>query len=300
MIKLQERSADESRTLQMPDDHHRNRKSDRASEKIGYTISGLSRMIASIEKELGLSLLIRSRDGVRPTPECEALLPSLKNFILSGEICLQTAAAIGGGAIGTVKIGMAYSALYRPMVQVIGKFHKKYPKVKTEIINGNSSELMKSLTAREIDLCVISQREGACLWHPLFNDPLLAWIPEDHPLAQGDSAPIESLEGAAYIDIFPGLDSDNKRLFDRYHINPDIRFTTYDSRAAQAMVASGLGCALNNALNTPKPGNGLAVLPLDPPQTVAIGIASAKSPTPATETFLKFLLADTADFSEDR
>ena len=40
-----------------------------AATTLGYSISGISRMIHSLEKELGLSLLERSRDGVVPTPE---------------------------------------------------------------------------------------------------------------------------------------------------------------------------------------------------------------------------------------
>lgn len=36
-----------------------------AAKKLGYTPSGVSRIIESMEKELGFPLLIRSHDGVR-------------------------------------------------------------------------------------------------------------------------------------------------------------------------------------------------------------------------------------------
>lgn len=46
-----------------------------AAEALGYTPSGVSRLVASLEAELGLPLLVRGKGGVTPTPECEALRP---------------------------------------------------------------------------------------------------------------------------------------------------------------------------------------------------------------------------------
>lgn len=40
-----------------------------ASRRLGYTPSGVSRIIESLEKEMGFPLFIRSHDGVRPTTE---------------------------------------------------------------------------------------------------------------------------------------------------------------------------------------------------------------------------------------
>lgn len=42
-----------------------------AAEKLGYTPSGVSRMIASMEQDAGFPLLIRSRRGIVPTAECK-------------------------------------------------------------------------------------------------------------------------------------------------------------------------------------------------------------------------------------
>ena len=50
----------------------------RAAEKLGYTQSGLSYTIKALEAELGFPLLIRSRTGVRPTADCQRILPLLR------------------------------------------------------------------------------------------------------------------------------------------------------------------------------------------------------------------------------
>ncbi len=46
-----------------------------AAEALQYTPSGVSRMVAALEEETGVPLLLREHSGVRPTKECEKLRP---------------------------------------------------------------------------------------------------------------------------------------------------------------------------------------------------------------------------------
>ena len=45
------------------------------AEEMGFTVSGISRSVATLEKELGFALLHRAKSGVQPTEECRQLLP---------------------------------------------------------------------------------------------------------------------------------------------------------------------------------------------------------------------------------
>lgn len=45
-----------------------------AAAQSNYTISGISRMIANLEQEVGFPLLVRNNRGVGPTDECELML----------------------------------------------------------------------------------------------------------------------------------------------------------------------------------------------------------------------------------
>ena len=49
----------------------------KAAEILGYTQPALSQMITSLEKETGITLLYRSRYGIRLTPEGERLFPTI-------------------------------------------------------------------------------------------------------------------------------------------------------------------------------------------------------------------------------
>ena len=76
----------------------------RAAEQLGYTQSGLSYVIKALEAELGFPLLVRSRAGVRPTDECQRILPLLRELDRKSRQLEQEAADIRGLAVGNVFI----------------------------------------------------------------------------------------------------------------------------------------------------------------------------------------------------
>lgn len=67
-----------------------------AAEAMGYTISGVSRMMAALESEIGFPLLRRGREGVAPTNGCLRLLPSLREMVAQAEQCRQMAGELRG------------------------------------------------------------------------------------------------------------------------------------------------------------------------------------------------------------
>ena len=73
-----------------------------AAEALQYTPSGVSRMVAALEEETGVPLLLREHSGVCPTKECEKLLPAIRDLLHAGESCAQLSAQLRGLDIGTV------------------------------------------------------------------------------------------------------------------------------------------------------------------------------------------------------
>ena len=53
----------------------------KAAEVLGYTQSGLTHMMNSLEKEVGFTLLERGRSGVRLTEEGERIAPAVREFL---------------------------------------------------------------------------------------------------------------------------------------------------------------------------------------------------------------------------
>jgi len=263
-----------------------------AAEQLGYTPSGISRMMAALEQEVGFPLLARSRAGVTPTQACVRLMPVIKELAQWGERLTQLSAEICGLKTGEISVGTAYGIYYGWLSKLIAAFTSQYPGIKVCILEGTSSELSKALDELRADFCIISQREGLHDWIPVREDEIMAWLPPEHPMASGIVFPLEAYAVEPFIDIYPGQETDNSGVFKRNGILPNTRFTTIDINAAHALVEAGLGVSMVNGLIATHWEGRVVKLPLDPPQTVEIGIAVPQKAamSPAAKYFLEFAL----------
>ena len=55
----------------------------RAAEVLGYTQSGLTHMMNSLEKDIGFTVLVRGRSGVQLTPAGQRPLPLVRDCLAS-------------------------------------------------------------------------------------------------------------------------------------------------------------------------------------------------------------------------
>ena len=259
-----------------------------AGEELGYTPSGISRMMAALEAEHGFPLLVRRRDGVVPTGGCVELLPAIRELLFAGDKLGQLSAQIRGTDTGTVTIGLAYHTWYSWLSGVAEAFSKAYPGIQIRYSSAYTMELLRQLEEREVDMCIISRRSGDHGWIPLCRDPLMAMIPPGHTLAQEETVPLDAFRTEPFIEMYSGIETDNANVFARYGIRPNISYSIADVHAAYSMVEAGLGISMNNALNSRLWAGNVKFLPLDPPQLVEIGIATDPAMSPAAQRFLEF------------
>ena len=263
----------------------------RAADRLGYTPSGISRMIAALEEDVGFPLLYRGRSGVSATGECEALLPALRQMVYQAESCRQTAAALRGLEQGSITVGANYRFYARQLAQLMARFREKHPGIAFQTIEGTSTTLVTALQEHRADLCIISRREGPHQWLPLRQDQMMVMLSPQHPLA-ADAVPIRRLETESYIEIYPGRETDNSRILAENGVCTGNRFAgVEDDFSAMAMVEAGLGIALVNALIAGTLNGNVVFRPLDPPQYVEVGIATPPSEimSPAARRFLNFV-----------
>ena len=250
-----------------------------AAEALGYTPSGVSRLVASLEAELGLPLLVRGKGGVTPTAELASL----------GRACRDEAAAVRGLEAGTLTVGSAYRPLYRALASTIAAFSAEHPGIQVRIEHANSSTLAAGMAQRAIDFSLMSRREIDCRWTPLSHDAMVAVLPPDHPLAKADAFPIERLLDEPFVELYPGENCDNSRTLATAGIRPRAAYAVHDTSAAFALVEAGLGIALMNDIYARTAEAEVAVVPLAPARIVEIGIAAPPGrPSPALAAFEAF------------
>ena len=265
-----------------------------AAEELGYTPSGMSRMMAALEKEVGLPLLVRSRSGVAPTRACRDLLPAFREVVRSGDRLRLAADELKGVLRGEVQVATAYSVFFKPLANLAHRFSDLYPGVKIGIREGRSSLLMRDIEEQKLDFCIISRRDGDCEWIPLFDDEMVAWLPPRHPGVKAERYPLKELETDAYIQFYPGEETDSELACRKHGVTPDLRYTAADSFAAYEMVEAGLGVALQNGLFDGLWSGEVVSRHLSPPVIVPIGVAVPKREviSPAARRFRDFAAAE--------
>lgn len=264
----------------------------RAAERLNYTPSGVSQLVGALEAEFGFALLYRDKRGVRLTPCGEQLLPAVRDFLQQEQRLHQLAAEINGLSVGSVTIASYSSIATHWLPAVIRAFQADYPHIRIRLIEGVRPEVCRWLDTKEADVGFLSDAEpmDGYEWIPLAEDRMIAVLPPDHPLAGAAAYPLKNCPTERFIMPSLGRDADVANMFARNGIEPDIRFSTLENFAAMSMIEQGLGMSIMNELITKTCACNVVKLPLDPPQSITLGvaIASADKAPPAVRRFLEY------------
>ncbi len=127
-------------------------------------------------------------------------------------------------------------------------------------------------------------------WMPLAEDPMVAVLPKDHPLANEETFPIEACKNEAFIMPGRGQDIDTLKLLNDYNIHPNVIFDTIENTSTMAMIEQGLGISIMNSLVTKRTNFDIACIPVEPASSITLGIAcpSLASASPAARHFVEF------------
>lgn len=264
-----------------------------AADAMGYTISGISRMMAALESEVGFPLLRRGREGVTPTNECLRLLPSLREMVAQAEQCRQMAGELRGVMSGTIAIGTFSSVATHWLPNMICAFQKDYPNIDFEILMGDYPEIEQWILQGRADygfLHLPTRPELKVM--ELARDELMAVLPEEHPLARQESVPVAALAEQPFIllDKAGNRDREVMQVFEQAGAAPRVRFTTLDDYAVMSMVEHGLGVSILSRLVLKGRSDDVLALPLDPPAVRELGVATLprKDLRPIAKKFLQF------------
>ncbi|MGM9619793.1 MAG: LysR family transcriptional regulator [Oscillospiraceae bacterium] len=264
----------------------------RAAEKLHYTQPGISHMILSLEEEFGFPLLVRGKNGVSPTAEAEKLLVYLRQIVNGEEKLQETVQRIHGLDVGTIRIGCFYSLSIHLLPSVVAEFTDTYPGIELQLYVGEHGELTRWLHEGQIDLAFMSLPVPEDVrFLPLFDDPIYAVLPADHPLAKQEYVRPAELVRYPFIMQYSGSDEDVNRVLMGEKLQANVRFRVRGDEAIQSMVAKNLGVTLAPELVLYRMPEGLALRPLQPEYHRTLGIAfpPGGGTAPAMKRLVRFV-----------
>ena len=176
--------------------------------QLGYTQSGLTHMMNSLEKDIGFTVLVRGRSGVQLTPAGQRIFPLVQDCLAGSAALEREIALINSHKEDSVRVA-AYESIARHWLpEVIQQFRREHPDVTVDIQMGSVDEVYRWVLEDRVDMCFASRQEyGALEWTPLRDDELLAILPPDYPDG-GDAFPVEFFNGQEFLMPSMGFDKD--------------------------------------------------------------------------------------------
>ncbi|MGN1277814.1 MAG: LysR substrate-binding domain-containing protein [Floccifex sp.] len=244
--------------------------------ELGYSISGVSRIISSLEKEIGFTLLERTNSGVIASEKCRILLPHIKKFIEAGNQIIEQVQQNLNLPL-KIRIGVAHLRIYSWLNQILYQYQKEHKQIDVTLSYGTSTTLAKKVESGDLHFAIITKREGDFLWHPLWMDEAVAWVPVCSSLSKFENISLSVFEEESCVFPFYNEETDYSRIFQKYNIKPNLQIMTSDEYATYSVVESGLGISVNFRHSSLLPNEKVAVKSLNPSIDLPIGISYQKN-----------------------
>ena len=248
----------------------------KAAESLNYTQSGMTHMMNALEKELGVTLLRRGRNGVSLTPDGARLLPKITAFVEAAAALETELDELKGSRSAHIRVGAYSSMAQHWLPEIVRRFRQEVPDTSVELRMASMEENYAMLHAGELDCAFVSYQSGEftgdLAWIPLHNDELVAVLPENYPI-RGALFSVSDFSGQEFLMPSSGFDRDIRPVFTRNHVRPKVRVTDLDDPAIISMVEHGLGLSLLSELVMRGRHDRVLALPLTPPAYRELGIA---------------------------
>lgn len=247
----------------------------KAAEVLGYTQSGLTHMMNSLEKEVGFTLLERGRSGVRLTEEGERIAPAVREFLQANARLDSVIEQVASSRTEIIRVSAYASIAMHWLPGIIQRFREECPDVDVDIRMADHVDVPYELLAQgKMDAILVSpQDEGQYEWVHLADDPMFAVLPRDFDTQGMTAFPLAAFEARDFIMPSQGFDKDIMRIFNRIGVKPHILPTWVDDPTVISMVSHGLGVSMMTELTVRGRTDGVKLLPVEPASSRELGLA---------------------------
>lgn len=244
-----------------------------AATNLGYTPSAVSQHVAALQRETGLTLMVRAGRGVRPTQAGRALAAHADDVLERLGAAESFVADLRAGRTGALSIAYFASVGAAWLPSVVRTLTERYPGVRLDL---ELREDIPTDPADRADLQIVVARDGLASTpgvtaHLLLEDPYVAVLPRAHPFADRDELELAELIDERWVD------NDFSHGWCRYNLleaclaagfTPAFHVEAHDYPTAIAFVEAGIGITVLPALGAAHLPAGAVSVPIVRPTPV--------------------------------
>jgi DNA-binding transcriptional LysR family regulator len=237
-----------------------------AARVLNITSTAVAQQIHTLERELGVSLIVRVGRTVRMTEEGARILVRARDLVR--DFADLRSIAKDGTAAGELRLGACTTALSGILPAILARMVSKFPQMNVYIRPGYSAQLYAAVDTGDLDAALVLQAPyelpKTCDWQLLREEPLVVLAPRS--LGHRDAHDLLANEPLIRYDRNQWGGRQADEYLRKVGIKPRERFELNALNAIAVMVDKGLGVSLVPDWALPWPeGLQLARLPLPQP-----------------------------------
>lgn len=271
----------------------------KAAGRLKITQSAVSHQMKALETELGESLFLRARRGVKLSPAGQAMREHAQRILDEVEALKASVSGSQGGPTGRVRAVAATQAFAHLFAPICEAFLQAYPGIAVSFVTTSSTaQTLASVQSGEahVGIASVPVFSPALSVTDLFSDELLVVVPSSHPFARERIVTPARLRGERVILFESGssIRQATDVFFKKARLEPPVALESNDTSFVKLMVEHGQGVAFLPpwAVRDEVLAGRLAILRVDGhrmPRKIAM-VAQARLQSAPLRAFLDFIL----------
>lgn len=214
----------------------------KAALELGISQSSLSKTIARLENNVGVSLFDRKGKSIKLNLYGQYFFERVENILADLDNAKEGVQALTAANEDSLTINVMNSKL---LPSLFSSFYNKRPNIKIHQITLKDDQALQRLIEGSIDLMIIPNEinDDRIAWEPLFDEELLVIVPKSHPLAARKSISLSEVKEEKFITYEKGqsMRTTTDRLFEEAGFVPDIAFEGDELSLILQLVNEGAG-----------------------------------------------------------
>ena len=244
----------------------------RAAKRLRVAQPSLSQQIRRLEHELGVELFDRNSRPIGLTAAGRTFAEEARLAVDQADRAVANGRRAARGELGRLSLGTTFWAYNALVPAVVRAFRARAPDVQLDISTAPPTVQVDDLQKRRLDVSFLAFAQWlvgrrAIEVEPLMDEPMVAIVASDHPLARRAAVSLAELAEQPFVAlahaIVPGLVDKQMEAFHERGLYPTQVQEAPDPLALFSLIGAGVGVGMHMASFGQMRHPGVAFVPIE-------------------------------------